>query len=189
MNAERPPRWPVVRYATTWLVAGCLAAGAVVIAVRGTSEPRPARPATVAEPRASAPAASCVVRRDSGRVASSALRVMQPPTLGPRARPAPPGIHTRPLPPAALVGALRRGVIVVQYRPSLRRALVKRLRREFGGDDPPTIVTPDATGMRFAVAVTAWSRLLGCASARGDALAAAHDFRRRHAGVGPDAGP
>ena len=188
MSAERSPKWPVVFYATAWLLAGCIAAGAVVVAVRGAAGPEPAGRAA-AEAPADRPAASCVERRDTGRVTLASLKVMQPPTLGPPSRPAAPGIHTRPLPPAELVGALRRGFIVVQYRPTLRPALVRRLRREFGRGDPPTVVTPDGTGMRFAVAVTAWSRLLGCASARDDTLAAAQDFRRRHAGTGPEAGP
>lgn len=192
MSGGRSHRWPVVRYATIWLVTGCLAAGAVVVAVRGASEPSggtsDARRADVERPAAS-PTGGCVSRRDSGRPTLSALRAIQPPTLGPPAAPARLGVHTRPPRPAALVGALRRGYIVVQYRPSLARRLVRRLHREFGGGTPPTIVTPDATGMRFEVAVTAWSRVLGCPSADGEALEAVQDFRRRYAGLGPDAGP
>ena len=188
VSAERVPRWPVVRYAAVWLLAGCLAAAVVVVAVRGAAQTGSGgRPA--GERAAAKPAGSCIIRRDTGRVTPSALRAMQPPTLGPPARPARPGVHTRPLRPRALVGALRRGLIVVQYRPSLRPEIVRRLRREFGTGSPPTVVTPDATGMRFAVAVTAWSRLLGCASAHGDALRAAQDFRRHHAGAGPEATP
>ena len=192
MSGRRSHRWPVVRYAAAWLLAGCLAAGAVVTAVRGPSEPSgptaEPRPAAVETP-AARPAGGCVVRRDSGRGTRSALRVIQPPTLGPPATPARLGVHTRPPRPAALVGALRRGYIVVQYRPSLDREVVRTLHREFGRGGPPTVVTPDATGMRFAIAVTAWSRLLGCPSADERSRAAAQEFRRRYAGVGPDAGP
>ena len=188
MSIGRSPKWPVVFYATGWLLAAFIAAGAVVVAVRGASDSDPPRRAGVERP-ADAINTSCVVRRDTGRVTPSALGVMQPPTLGPPSRPAAPGIHTRPIPSTALVGALRRGFIVVQYRPSLRPALVRRLRQEFGSGDPPTIVAPDATGMRFAVAVTAWSRLLGCASASEDTLTAGQEFRRRYAGTGPDVRP
>ena len=192
MTGSRSPRWPVVRYAAAWLLAGCLAAGAVVTAVRGASEPSDVTPeprrAAVETPVAS-PAGRCVMRRDRGRGTRSALRVIQPPTLGPPATPARLGVHARPPRPAALVGALRRGFIVVQYRPSLDRDVVRRLEREFGRGSPPTIVTPDATGMRFAIAVTAWSRLLGCPSGDERSRAAAQDFRLRYAGVGPDAGP
>ena len=192
MSGRPSHRWPVVRYAAVWLMAGCLAAGVVVVAVGGA--PDPSRPASdagradVQEP-AETPTGGCVARRDSGQETRSALRAIQPPTLGPPAEPARSGVHTRPPGLAALVGALRRGYIVVQYRPSLDRRVVRRLNREFGSGTPPTVVTPDASGMRFAIAVTAWSRVLGCASADGEALEAAQDFRRRYAGLGPDAGP
>ena len=181
MSGGGSHRWPVVRYATIWLVAGFLAAGVVVVAVRGASQPSgqtsDARRADVRRP-AETPTGGCVARRDSGQGTLSALRAIQPPTLGPPATPARSGVHTRPPGLAALVGALRRGYIVVQYRPTLDRRLIRRLNREFGSGSPPTVVTPDASGMRFAIAVTAWSRVLGCASADGAALDAAQDFRR-----------
>ena len=189
MSGDRSHRWPVVRYAAVWLLGGCLAAALVVASLRGTSDAVPdERPPLAARPTPS-PVPGCVVRRDTGAATPSAVRVMQPPTVGPRATPASVGVHRRPPSPAALVGALRRGYVVVQYRPSLERDVVRTLEREFGRGTPPTVVTPDGTGMRFAVAVTAWSRLLGCSSAEGDVLDAAQDFRRRYAGVGPDARP
>ena len=189
MNRESSHRWPVVRYAVVWLLAGCLAAAFVVVTVRGASDASPDEGGTSAAERAPTAAPGCVIRHDSGGATPSAVRVMQPPTLGPPATPAPVGVHRRPRSPEALVGALRRGYIVVQYRPSLERDVVRMLEREFGRDAPPTVVAPDGTGMRFAVAVTAWSRLLGCSSTDGDVLNAAQDFRRRYAGLGPDTRP
>lgn len=189
-RGERSHRWPIVRYAAVWLLGGCLAAALVVASVRGgTSDPAPGeRPSRAARSTPTA-APGCVIRRDEGATTPSAVRVMQPPTVGPPATPAPVGVHRRPPSPAALVGSLRRGYIVVQYRPSLGRDIVRTLEREFGRGDPPTVVTPDGTGMKFAVAVTAWSRLLGCSSTGGDVLDAAQDFRLRYAGAGPDARP
>lgn len=198
MSRTPSPRWPVVFYSIAWLLAGCVAAGAIVLAVQsasgsGDGEQSASGSGGAEQARNQRPpdrlTRSCVVRRDTGPVTSSSLRVLQPPTLGPPSRPATPGIHTRPLAATELVGALRRGYIVVQYRPSLEAALVRRLRREFGAGDPPTVVAPDATGMRFTVAVTAWSRLLGCADLGEDTIAAAQEFRRRYAGAGPDARP
>ncbi len=177
--------WAVVRYGVAWLAAGVVLAAGVLIAVRSvTDSQHEARRDVV-----TGAGTPCVERRDAGPADRAAVRVMQPPTFGPPAQPARAGTYVRSPRPEALVGALRRGVVVVQYQPRLRRHLVERIEREFGEAQHETVITPDATGMRYAIAVTAWRRMLGCSSLDSNAVRAASEFTRRYAGSGPDAGP
>ena len=112
---------------------------------------------------------------------------MQPPTFGPRAVPAAAGVYTRAPRTAAVVGSLRRGTVVLQYRAGLSRPSVLALRRLFAPAPFALIVTPDRTGMRYALAATAWGRLLGCPRMSHSALVAVHAFAMRYRGRGPDA--
>ncbi len=175
---ERPRNWAAGRYALAWF----LAIGAVVAFAVGLLHV----PSRHADPVAAAARhGGCVLRQDAGDVAARDLDVMQPPTFGPRARPAAPGVYTHAPHTAALVGALRRGVVVIQYRPGTTRQTVADLQAAH--DSVPVILTPDRTGMRYAVAATAWGRLLGCPDASSNALQAVRLFALRFRGSGPDA--
>ena len=174
----------VLRYGVAWLAATAVLVVGVLIAVRGLADgPDGSGRAVFA-----GPGTPCGERHDTGPADRSATLVMQPPTFGPPAEPAPAGEHQRSPRPEALVGALRRGRIVVQYRPGLQPVFVRRIEREFDAMERETVITPDATGMRYAIAVTTWRRVLGCSAVDAKALRAARDFALRYAGSGPDAG-
>jgi len=170
-----------------WLLASAaLAAGVAIVVPTDDSELPPAGPAQL---ESAARDAECVLRRDAGSSDPAAVDVMQPPTFGPPGPTAEPDVYTQSPSPRELVGALRRGVVVVQYRPLLSPAEIRDVRRRFADAMSETIVTPDATGMRYAVAVTAWSRLLGCPRVAREVLDVAAAFHGEYAGMGPDAEP
>jgi hypothetical protein len=172
----------VGRYAFMWV-----AAAAVVVALAGIvfDAPRTIRSAdavTLAAQRA-----GCVLRVDAGGAVGRDLDVMQPPTFGPPATPAAAGVYRRAPRTEAVVGSLRRGTVVLQYRSGTPRRTVQDLRRMGSLAPFAAIVTPDRTGMRYAVAATAWGRLLGCPRVNGSTLVAVRAFAVRYKGRGPDA--
>jgi hypothetical protein len=146
----------VVRYALGWLLAtGAVVAAitAVLLVARGDGEEQLV---------AAAQRAGCQLREDSGEAERARLGDMMPPTFGPSRRAAAPGRYGRPPRLSELVGALREGRIVVQYRPSLPRREIDRLDAVRRSDPRDVILTPDQTRMPYEVAATAWQRLLGC---------------------------
>jgi hypothetical protein len=64
---------------------------------------------------------------------------------------------------AAVEAAVRRGVIVICYGRRVHGDRLDQLRALQPLVPQGTIVAPDTTGMRYAVAVAAYRRLLGCA--------------------------
>jgi hypothetical protein len=86
-----------------------------------------------------------------------------------------------------VVGSLRRGVEVLQYRSGAPRRTVEELRRLVAVARFESIVTPDRTGMRYDVAATAWGRLLACPRAGPHTITAVRAFALRYRGRGPDA--
>lgn len=159
------------RYALAWTAAVALVALGAVSLLRAADGPR----AVAAEPlELAAERGDCVLRRDAAGAAARNLDVMQPPTFGP------------PATPAAVVASLRRGMIVVHYRRGTPRGMVLALRRERA--PLASIVAPGAGGMRYALAATAWGRLLGCPRITSGALAAVRAFAATYQGRGPDAG-
>jgi hypothetical protein len=96
------------------------------------------------------------------------------------------GIYTRAPRTAAVVASLRRGMIVVHYRRGTPQGMVLALRRE--RVQSASIVAPGASGMRYALAATAWGRLLGCPRITPGALAAVRAFAATYQGRGPEAG-
>jgi hypothetical protein len=171
----------VGRYAVAWVAAAAVAVGCVVLMSHRTHSAPAADPVALAAQRA-----GCVVRSDAGGATPGALDVMQPPTFGPPAVPAATGVYSRPPRIEAVIGSLRRGVIVVQYRAATTHHTVLELRRLVALAPFRSIVTPDRTGMRYAVAATAWGRLIGCPHATPSAFVALHAFAMRYQGRGPD---
>ena len=130
--------------------------------------------------------AGCVLRTDAGGAPATMIDVSKPPTFGPARRPAADGVYTARLPAERIVGALRRGTVVVQYRGSLDGRAQAAVQLAAGL--PGVIVAPDGTGMPYRVAATAWRRVLGCPSLNTHALIALREFRDRYRGVlGPEA--
>jgi hypothetical protein len=75
--------------------------------------------------------------------------------------------------------------VVVQYRAGSKWRTIRRVRGAVALAAIRAIVTPDRTGMRYAVAATAWGRLLGCPRVSGAALLAIQAFVARYAAHDP----
>lgn len=176
----------VGRYALAWAVAVALVSlGAIALLRALPTDGQGARTAdslTFAAERG-----GCVLRRDAAGAAARNLDMMQPPTFGPPATPAAAGSYSSAPRTTAVIGSLRRGMVVVQYRRGTPTGTVAALRRLLAATRFSSIVTPDATGMRYALAATAWGRLLGCPTVTPDALDAVRAFAAVYQGRGPDA--
>ena len=176
----RTSRQALVRYAAAWLLAGLVAALLVVLVLRqADGGPRSIR---AADPLELVTASGCVLEDPHGRSAD----LSRPPAGGPAARPLADGLYSDPQPRARLVGALRRGVVVIQYERRLPAAEVAQLQRAFRSSAPRRIVAPDGSGMTFKVAATAWGRLIGCSKLDGRVVDALRRFAQRYAGRGPE---
>lgn len=178
---QRPSRWAVVSYALLWVVAGCLVLAFVVYLIRLTDDdvvsPSPAQRVELA---AAVRTARCELREHrSGQVLS-------PPVHGEAAPPARPGVYDRTPGTAALVGAMRRGYVIIHYRPGLAKSRIDELREVQRAVPSQTVVAPDE-GMRHQLAVTAWHRSVGCRTFNDDAIAVVRLFRAGYLGSGPDA--
>jgi len=177
-RSHRGSRWAIARYGLGWLTAALAIAGAVTLLLTDGDGTAPRRPDPLA---AAARSAGCVLRADLSSD-DRRIDVAMPPTFGPPARPPRPGTYTRPIPRRQLIGALREGAVVLQYRRSLPRRALADLEAVARRDPRATILVPDATRMPYAVAATAWRRLLGCRAVDGRVLQALEGFRDRYRG-------
>ncbi len=184
-HASRPEELPLhpnpralASYIAGWIATAGVAAALGLLAVRAISPD--ARPFRRVDPIA-AVRDRCVIRQTTSP--------QRPPVAGRPASPAPTGIYGTSPSATRLVGALRRGVVVVQYRPGISGNDVERLRRAFGSRAGLRIVTPDATAMPYVVAGTAWGRLIGCRRLDAKVMSALFQFAARYQGTGPDARP
>jgi hypothetical protein len=176
----RTNRRALVRYAATWLVAGVAVALLVVGVLRQTDgQPGPRR---AVDALAHVTASGCVLEDPRGRPAD----VSRPPVAGPPGRPVGDGLYSRPIARRRLIGALRRGVVVIQYEQRLAATDVGRLHTAFADPLPRRIVAPDGTGMTFKVAGTAWGRVIGCSKLDAGVIDALQRIAERYAGHGPD---
>jgi hypothetical protein len=105
---------------------------------------------------------------------------------GAGATPAAAGFYEEPVDPMSLLAALRDGVIVIQFR-DLESSELDLLHSFQEAVPDGTIVVPNDTDMPFAVAVTAYRRLLGCTELSQSSVDAIQLFRGRFIGSGPDA--
>jgi hypothetical protein len=172
------PRGGLARYAAAWLVAGALAASLLVVLLgrEDTVELPPVRQIDLVE---AARAARC-------QLASSGSRPLNPPVDGPAGEPAAPGVYDVAPDVRMLIGALRRGRVVIHYRPGLADRRVRELERLQEAVPEGTLVVPNATRMPYEVAITAWRRLLGCQRFTDEVTDALRLFRGRFLGSGPD---
>ncbi len=185
-NASQPAEPPLptnlralASYIAGWIATAGVAAVLGLLAVRTISpDTRPLRrsPDPIAAVRD-----RCVLKATSSP--------QRPPVAGRESAPAATGVYTTSPSVARLIGALRRGVVVVQYRPGLSGTDVARLRSAFGLGGGLRIVTPDATAMPYVVAGTAWGRLIGCHRLDAKVMSALSRFALRYQGLGPDARP
>ncbi len=163
-----------------WLLAGAAVAVIGLQLLRGAADEHvglpPLREAELID---ASRTAACELRRERPGQA------LQPAASGPPASAGRPGIYEQMPPPTALIGALRRGLIVIHYDPSLDEERIEQLQRLQEAVPKATILTPD-DDMRYAVAVTAWRRLLGCDRFRDATVDAIRFFQGRYIGSGPD---
>ncbi len=178
--SNRPHSRAILRYAAGWLVAGLAVVGAAFGLLRlGREDEVSLPPVRQTELSEAAAAAGCELRGDRPG------QPLVPPIVGPRATPARPGVYSRPISTSTLIGAIRRGTIVIHYRPPLPDDRVEQLQKLQEAVPTGTIVAPNQ-GMRYTLAVTAWRRLLGCRRFDGGAIDAVRLFRGRFIGSGPD---
>ena len=170
------PGRPTLRYAAPWLAAGT-AIIALVLWLGGGGREEVSLPPVRGTDLASAVRASGCSLRTARRG-----EALNPPVDGPFTRPPRPAAYDRPLGSAALVAALRRGVVVLQYRPQLPGEVIDELRVVQRGLPNATVLAPNGTRMPFDVAVAAHRRLLGCPRYGPRALDAIRLFRGRYVG-------
>jgi hypothetical protein len=171
-----------VRYAVLWLAAAAAVTFLVSIAGGGGGDDSVSvPPVRETELRQAAVRGRCVLRT------ATAGERLNPPVEGPAgARPAPAAVYDKPVAEHSLVAAVRRGIVVIQFRPGLSGDDVDALKSLQQAVPKGTIVAPNGTGMHFDVAVVAYRRLLGCPRFTDTALDAVQLFRGRFLGSGPD---
>jgi Protein of unknown function (DUF3105) len=90
-----------------------------------------------------------------------------------------------------LVHTLEHGRIDVQYAPGTPQATVELLKAFFKEQDGGyhMLLFQNTTGMKYAVAATAWDHLLGCPKMNGAVIDALRAFRARYIDKGPEVVP
>lgn len=182
LTTPRARRGALVVYMTAWIGAAAAVAVLAIVALGG------GQPETVAVPPVeetqlghAAGAAGCELKRAEPR------EPLNPSVTGTGAAlSAHAGFYDESPEPDSLVAALRKGVIVIQFR-NVDGDRLDELRDLQAALPEGTIVAPNATGMPYQVAVTAYRRLLGCARISDEAIDAIQLFRGRYLGSGPDA--
>ncbi|MFP5363489.1 MAG: DUF3105 domain-containing protein [Thermoleophilia bacterium] len=174
-------RWPAITlYVVVWLATGFAAAAILLLVLRDGDDGKASLPPVQQTAlRVAAQRAGCELRAGGGQ------RRDEPPVAGGPAAPAAPGFYGSAPPRSAIVGALRRGIVVISYRPDITREQRALLRALQDAVPRGTIVAPNEA-MPFAIAVTAWRRLLGCRRAGPETIDALRLFRGRFVGEGPD---
>ena len=168
-------------YVAAWLAgAAVVAAIAIVLLDNGEPEDVNLPPIQGTELVDAARLARCELRRTRPRERTD------PAVDGPAAsQAAGAGFYDEAPETSTLVAALRRGLIVIHFRPDLDGERVDALREFQEAAPNGTIVTPNPT-MAFEVAATAYRRLLGCPRASDASVEAALLFRGRFLGSGPE---
>lgn len=175
-------RFGLLRYVLAWAFGGAIVVAAVLVFVgRDDDDAVTLPPVRQIELTAAARSAGCELRTGDR---SNVLGLPVPGAPG--RTPAPAGVYDDPPRAADLVAALRRGVVVVQHRADLPEDVIDELRALQKAIPEGTIVTPEPVKTRFAVAVVAWRRVLGCRTYAVGTVDAIRLFRGRFIGSGPD---
>lgn len=174
---------PIARYAIICVTIGAAVAGLMVAILGGTDSDTDATLPPVRETQLvkAVQAGGCELRR------ARAGEQLTPPVDGPPGAPALPRFYEDAPPVEQLTAALRRGVTVIFYSDDVGEERLEQLRALQTQAPTGTIVVPDATGMRYEVAVAAYRRLLGCERFTDASIDAISLFRGRYVGTGPDA--
>jgi hypothetical protein len=175
------PRRAVILYAAAWLVAAAVAVGLIFAIFGGDGDDTVNVPPVRETKLGDALGQSRCVLRTAAPGAH-----LNPAVDGPAGgRPARPGFYDKPVPTGELTAAVRRGIVVIQFRPGLADDVLDALKQLQEAVPEGTIVAPNNTGMHFELAVVAYRRLLGCPRATDRALDAVQLFRGRFLGSGP----
>lgn len=172
----------LLRYVLGWATGAALVVAAVLVVLgRDGADEVSLPPVRQIELTAAARSAGCDLRT------GDRWDVLGLPVPGaPGAGAAKAGVYDEPADPAGVVAALRRGVVVIQYRADLPEKVRDQLRKLREAIPAGTIVTPEAVRTPYAVAVVAWRRVLGCRDYRSGTPDAIRLFRGRYIGSGPD---
>ena len=165
-----------------WLIGAALVAtAAIALLDEGEDEPVALPPVRQTELDLAAKDAGCELRR------TREPEGLNPPVTGPGGvTPARPGFYEEQPAVSSLIAAIRRGIVVIHFRGGLDGSRIDELRALQEAVPSGTIVTQNATGMPYVVAVTAYRRLLGCPRFTDATLDAIRLFRGRRLGSGPD---
>lgn len=176
---RRTSRW-IALYAAAWLAATGVIVVAFAVLSRGGAPTVGVPP--LAETRLEVAAHRAGCRLLGPRVAGeSRLPVRGPATT----RPTRAGIYERPQPPGALLAAIRRGTIVIEFGGLLPDGSLDALKLAQGLVPGGTILAPTGTPMPYAVAVRAYRHALACPRFTPRTLDALRLFRGRFLGTGP----
>lgn len=180
MEADDAQLAGVIRYLLAWLAAGALAVGVAVVVLDGEEQVTLPPIEEIALPQAARKADCVLLERTRG---TAELPADGPPSPG-----AAPGVYDRALPDALIVGAVRRGVVVISHSPRLFDEEIDRLATLQRAVPRGTVLVENPR-MPHAVAVTAYRRLLTCSRMRPGTIDAVRLFRGRFIGQGPDREP
>lgn len=176
------PHGSALRYAVVWLAAGVVASLAVIAIVRAVG----GEPATVElEPIHQASLETAAVDARCRLLGPDDARPREPPSEGPAALPALPGRYDSELSRTAVVGALRRGLIVIQHHPDTPGEPLGQLH-ELIDALPESSVLSANPRLPVPLAAVAWRRVLLCPATDAGALDAVRLFQGRFLGYGPD---
>jgi hypothetical protein len=166
-------------YAIAWLAVGALAAGVVIGLLRSADDEVTLPPVEQTELTRAADSAGCVLRRGPQRAG------VKPPVEGPAEAPLAARAYDRAQSEARLVGSLRRGLVVIAYRPGIDDEELAQLRELREGVPRATILVPYRS-MRQPLVATAWRRVLACPRMSRATIDAIRLFRGRYVGQGPE---
>lgn len=105
------------------------------------------------------------------------------------------GEYEKPRDIKELVHSLEHGRVIIWFKPSLPKANRGVLKAVYDDDPYQMLITPDPSGMTYAVAATAWNadplpngtgRLLGCPRFTPEVADALRTFKEEHRGNGPE---
>lgn len=169
----------------------------------GGSYPEPQDDVPVA---AAAKAAGCELKsfKATGRehladLSQTVKYASKPPTSGNHYQaPAEDGAYENPPDVKELVHTLEHGRIIIWFKKNLPADQRAALKKYFDDDTYQMVLTPDTTGMTYAVAATAWNRdpepngtgrLLGCAKFDDAIFTALESFKDENRSRGPEPVP
>lgn len=174
--------WPVA-YAFAWLAGGAAVALTLIFLLGGSDGQTPseevAAPIDTPDLDAAAGRAGCTVLK------SADPRPAEPPSEGNGGRAVEPAVYEEPLERRAIVATLRRGVVVLQYRPDISDEGREELAALQETLPKGTVLTPNPR-MKAMVGASAWRHLIACPEPGDDALDALRLFVGRYLGTRPD---